>query len=811
MAKDRAFVNRVVELADLRAHWQETKTRNRVILLQGTTGIGKSALTDRLLRGEGAAGDLPAEAVKVKILATAQQPEGYYINRLAQSLSRSSSTHGFPDLQQFLRHVPSREIRKHYNGVAFAALAEREPSGMLAMAAPAIQRITGTGPFNAERLFRATSTETTLMLYAYVQHVLERSPLGIGIENIQAIDHSSLSLLTELLGPQKGHFAVFEFTDDKPAEITADDLCDALEDIGCEVVPYRLNKLPLRDVLQLLSRDQLTVFIERAYYAHNGNLRDLADLEVVFVGSPAGETKLLERPGALSGTNLRLDALENGAKLTLACIAAHDRSAPVHLLQALQGRHIALRDVYWDPEVCLRHLVDDDLAVVRGEAAEVAHDWIADVVAASEGFRKYMALAEEVWALLYEALYAARDYSVVSKSELLYRVFAFYIATEPTRLYGLLPEIRAFAVESLFPRKSVGLLEKLRTTLRTRGAAARVRDEVTFALVDVYYTLGLYAEALDTLGELEGGAPREEVYRAALLDRLDRHGEALEFAQACLRRRTSRSPAYEFYLKMVIMVSYRSTNRYDECAEAYHALIGDARFQSLPCYPYLLRNAQMVLDVESTLELLRESIERFRALENPVGEAHSRITVAMYQGLAGNLVDAATELARAEELLRGRSVERHVVLNDQAVLHLFEGDAQAAIQILDVAMQTVTAGFDRLAIHNNQLIAHALAGNAAATEHLERDILHDLLGQPDRVMHRCSYYNLAFAASRRRDEYTERRMFDLARAEGCSDSAYWAYRLEGKALGNSHKAFAARFPFDPVFVTNWHVEITGVD
>jgi tetratricopeptide (TPR) repeat protein len=747
--------------------------------------------------------------VKVKALASVQQPEGHYINRLAQALSKSSPTQGFPDLQQFLRHVPSREIRKHYNGVAFAALAEREPSGMLALAALPIQRMTGTGPFNAERIFRAASTETTLMLYAYIQHVLERQQLGIGIENIQAIDHSSLSLLTDLLVPQKGHFAVFEYTDDKPAGFTADDLCGVLEDTGSEVVSYRLNKLPLRDVLQLLSRDQLTTFIERAYYAHNGNLRDLADLEV-YVG-PTTLKELLDPPRTLSGTNLRLEGLDNGAKLTLACIVVHDRSAPVHLLQALHGRHTALRNVYWDPEACLRHLTADDLIVLNGEAAEVAHDWIADVVAASEGFRKYLVLAEEVWSILYEALYAARDYSVVSKSELLYRVFAFYVATDPTRLYGLLPEIRAFSVESRFPKNSVRLLEKLRNTLRKRDSNAGVRDEVTFSLVDVYYTLGLFAEAMDTLGELETESPRGEVYRAALLDRLDRHDETIEFIQSCLHRRTPQSAAYEFYLKMIMMVSYRSLNLYDECGEVYWKLIGDTRFHSLPCFPYLLRNAQMVLGRDDTLASLQESIARFQTLGNIVGEAHSRITLAMYRTMAGELIDAAGELARAEEMLRGRSIERHVVLNDQAVLHLLQGDAQAALDILNVAMQTVTTSFDRIAVQNNQLIAHTLAGNRSVTERIEAELGRDLPNQPDRVMHRVSYYNLAFAASRRGDEYSEKRLFDLARAQGSADSAYWAHRLEGAPIGDSPRKFLASFPFNPVFITNWHVEIIGVE
>jgi tetratricopeptide (TPR) repeat protein len=300
------------------------------------------------------------------------------------------------------------------------------------------------------------------------------------------------------------------------------------------------------------------------------------------------------------------------------------------------------------------------------------------------------------------------------------------------------------------------------------------------------------------------------VYWAAVLDRLDRHDEAIQFIRHRLSQPRSTRLEYTFYLKLILMVSHRSCNQFTECKDVFNELIHNPDYRALPAYPYLLRNAEIVLPDDESVAPVEESIRQFVLLENPTGEAHSRITLAMYLALAGKIEAAEQQLDRAGRLLQGRSMERHVVLNDRAVLRLLRQpeDCAGAIALLNSALSTVTTSFDYGAIYNNMLIAYTRQHNHGAAEELERRILALLPQQPDQVLHRTLYYNLAYAAGERYDTFSAERFRARVDEIGPLGDPYWESRLSspGGAVSEGED-FMLAFPFHPVFITNWHLEI----
>jgi tetratricopeptide (TPR) repeat protein len=798
-----AFVNRVEELKVLRGKLAPRSGENTIILIHGNTGVGKSALTGKLIAEHPA---LPG--VKVRTLA-GEQKDGHYIHELAKALDEASERLYIPSLQRFLRHVPSVEMRKHYARSLATSLGEIDPTRLAKAGDLVWQWIAGTGQFSAERLFRSTQSEVTLTFFEYIKHVWQNHRFILNFENVQSMDRPSLELMLNLFAIPRDQRVLLELTLDKPGVWTSAELRESIRARGCRVETFHLEMLPFKDVARLMPPQQAAAILEHAYYEANGNLKDFGDLQVVFFRDPTqGDVPAV---AALSGTSLRISLLHKSAIFTLCCIAVHEREVNLDLLHALVRSHPYFASAFIDTAGALQDLESETLVQTEQGRVRVTHDWVADVVLSGPEFMKYRDIARQAWANLYGELFRSADYSVASKSEVLYHLFAFLLETSVDRLYDVVEEIKRFALSSLYPRSTLVLLEKLRTRLTAKqDARGLAHTRVSVAILDIFYQLGLFEEACAALDAMTGDMPLLDVYWAAVLDRLDRHDEAIQLIRHCLSQPRSPLPEYTFYLKLILMVSYRSRNQYTECEDVFNELIRNPEYRALPAYPYLLRNAEIVLPEDQAVASVEESIRQFVLRENPTGEAHSRITLAMYLAIAGKIEAAEQDLDRAERLLQSRSMERHVVLNDRAVLRLLRQpeDCAGAIALLNSAISTVTTSFDYAAVYNNLLIAYTRQHNHGAAEELERRILALLPQQPDQVLHRSLYYNLAYAAGERHDTFSAERFRARAEEIGSMGDPYWELRLSSPGGTVSEcDDFMLAFPFHPVFITNWHLEI----
>jgi tetratricopeptide (TPR) repeat protein len=800
------FVNRVVELSAIRRELLSPSKLNKIILIHGSTGVGKSALTGKVLSD-----NATIPGIKVRVLA-GEHAQGEYINQLAEKIDQYEGEKPLASLQYFLRNVASDEMKKTYNAALVTALADADPSGLTKVGKIIWDRVTGSGDYDSDRLFRARHSEVTLMLFDYVQHIWKTNRLILNIENVQSIDHSSLALLKDLLKIQREQFVLLEYTPDKTAAWTLSDLTESLEETGSDVRSFQVDLLPFHDVQKLIPAEQSTAILAQAYHLSNGNLKDFGDLQVVVTRS--ADQRIPRPPYNVGGTSIRLSLLNKSTIMMLACIVSHQRKANLDLLHALISTHPYFRTTFINLEGALQELTEEGFITVDGSSAQIDHDWIAEVLADGTQFSRYLHISYEAWANLYKELFDTQDYRVVSQDELLYNLFWFYLNTTLERLSDVVDEVKRFALNSLYPRATLRLLERLRSTLtQAPRRDASLLNRINFAILDIYYQLGLFSEAFAALDQIESESPRKQIYRVAILDRLDRHEEAANLIEDWLSHPLSRNLEYVFYLKMVLMISYRSLNRNQDCNRVYQEIVRESKFRTLRPYPYFLRNAKLVLPHDEAVISLQNSVRGFQQHCDPVGEAHARLALVIYLIKTGEIASALTELDRAEELLQGRSMERHVVFNGRAIVRLVSSNAEPleAISLLNSALRTITTTFERLAVWCNLLIANVLVGNHSYAEEIEREILALLPAQPDRVLHRSIYYNLAFAAQARFDRFAAEGFRDKAAAIGSRGNRLWEKRLSGNLQPVAPDEYLLHFQFTPVFIANWHVEITQFD
>jgi tetratricopeptide (TPR) repeat protein len=294
----------------------------------------------------------------------------------------------------------------------------------------------------------------------------------------------------------------------------------------------------------------------------------------------------------------------------------------------------------------------------------------------------------------------------------------------------------------------------------------------------------------------------------ALLNRLDDQESAIASALRYLDERHTAHSSYELSLKLLLMVSFRSCNQYDNAEAIFHDIAGDRRYDSLPEYGYFLRNAEIVLERDESIAFIRKSVEFFHQRAMSVAEAHSRISLGMYLILAGALDDAEEQHRAVAALISGKTNERHIVFNNQAVVRIYRGEASfdEALELLSQARATLSTPFDTISIYNNLFVIYALSGRTESAEATAARLQQLLPSEPDRVLHRTIYYNLSEYDRRQGLRSSHERFLAAAREAAPPVEEYWSYRLEAGAFPKG-AATRASIPYDLAFLSYWHFPI----
>ncbi len=672
-----------------------------------------------------------------------------------------------------------------------------------------MDRKVGRGEFNADTVLRSFHGEQISLLADYLKHCLETRTFVVNIENIQDADRVSLLITRELLTPQAGHFVILEYTtgDDNPNSVK--NLAELLGATGSRVDRYELRKLPFGDARKLLSERGVQRLLEDSYANFDGNLRALGDLNAM--GLTSLRPSIFDETFQIAdSTRVRIESLSKATQFVLACVVAHRGSVRVDLLHRLYGTHGFLEYLYVDFESGVADLISEEMVVLEGEIVRVAHDSISRAFAQASTPERYRIIATEAWSRVYTELNTRREYVFVTRGETLNYLFYFYAQTDPSRLLRVLEEVREVALESLRPVSALNLLQQLWAVLEPRLADEAIAAErLAFRLLDVFYLLGLYEQAMEIIIKLPAGMPQRDVYQVALLVVQDQDEQAVQLIEKLLREQSHQEAWYDFFLQFFLMVGYRCLDRMQDAEKLFSRMMVTKSFRTIPAFGLLLRNAEIVMGNRTAIPYLQKSVTFFQSHSLPVPQAQSRISLAVNFIIDGQLEKAEEELDIAEALLHDRAVKRHIGLNDRATILLLRAapDPGGAIQLLTSALRTVTVAFDRIVILNNMLIAHAIREDLELIDQLSRELLLLVRTHTFTDLHRITYLNLSYAWSAVGYPDLAANYLEQARAMGEQGDPYFDHLLFGTVLTDPEDEFIAGFPYRPAFLANWDTEL----
>lgn len=796
------FLNRTQELRTFLDEIAGARPTNRVILLEGASGIGKSSLTRRVL-----AEQRSLSAIKVPLLA-GLSPDGYLISEAARIFSACGAQNGYATLQEYVVGLPpGSEIRRRYHTELLSTAASLDPTQITGMAATMFKRKRGLGEYSADQIFQSYYGDAVSLLADYLKHVLAKHPILLNIENIQDADRVSLVLLRELLSVQNGHYVILEYTPGEGALNDVEGLLTLFRSTARSVERRPLGKLPYHDARKLFPDSYIAELAATTYEKTEGNLRALKDAVAVYGSQEPPPPASSDFP-ALDPTPARIARLNRGALLTLCCVVAHRGAVKKEMLYALFGSHELFQQTFVHFDRAVSDLCREDMIHERDSLLSVAHDSIARSVLDEKQFLSYLVSAYETWSRVYTELNDRRDYTLATRSEILSYLFHFYAHTDPARLLGVLDEVREVALASLRPGASLLLLRQLNAVLTTRGPEGVTSlQRVYFQLLDLYYLLGLFEQGHDLLINLPVRSAHRDVYEIALLVVQDRDAEAIIAAEAYLAEPIDRAPWYRFFLQLFLMVAFRCVERMEDCERLFSEMFEDSEYACLPEYGLLLRNAEIVMPNDDAIPYLQESVDFFLASGKSVPEAQSRISLGVNYTIAGRLEEALTQFDIADELLRGRSMKQHITLNDRAVVHLLESPPRPdrAVEQLTRARRTVTAAFDEIVVLNNLMIAHVLERRLGLAEEIGNCLLEMAPAHPFLDLQRITYRNLAYLWESMGSTATAVHFRSLASSVGGPQDEYLDEQAE---VVEGIATFISQYPFRPAFLANWDTELS---
>jgi len=780
----------------------------RIIFVTGISGIGKSAFTKIVLEGE--------NHVRVKINDFIKNMEqGAYLQALAKFTNNFFSNDEELEHYTFfyyLNNILDSHLRQRNWRIISDAASGIIPVGKLLKTAT--DMIFKKNEFDHNSFFNSGNNDILQTLKSYINYVIKNKNNVIVIENYHAIDSSSYNLLKEIIEESTNSIFILEYTFDLNQSISKFEDTQTSDFNNSELYAIHLKKMNVNDYLKIFSNSKIAEDLCHSFVEFDGNIRKLIDGNILLNTKGGEPLPFNSKFNKFNYTKEHLNSLEKKLKIVLAAIATHRYPVRIGSLKFFfSSEHF--KYLWIDLEECLEKLSNHELICLVNDVVEIKHDFISKEIFVNEIFDVHIIPSYHLWIEYYKNLLNKNDFTYFPKNQIYNFIFSFYLGSKDiTSLFKLLPEIKRIALEATHPE---GVIEYI-DILKKNDFLAKsddIKDCINYSLVDIYYSLGLFDKAWGIFNEISNICTNRYVaYKAALLDRLDKHCEAIAFIKDQLNKTSG--DRITLVLKLILMVSYRSSNNWTKCEETYYELYDKSVFKQYDEYGILLRNSEIILSLDDGIKNAKESITFFKNRNQNTNIGQSNLTLSLLYTWKEDYQNALTELNEAEAILCTETFERHIFFNNRAAIFMHQNRFDETVEVLlKEARKTIMCSFDKLTILINHLILYTNWNGKTKLAYSEigNDIINsinkELDDQPDKVMHRLAYYTISqfykkYNGTNLFHEYMKK-AHDIHLGISFHEDEYWSERFN--IYNTANNTTETIMVFDIGMISYWHFKI----
>lgn len=798
-----SFSNRVREIRDFRDFLQnrDKDRADRICLISGSTGIGKSRFIDEALLS----GAAHVRAVRVRVRQSDYRcgESGFFLRTSAVAVSDSCKNNLWgTSIESYAHAQGGMDVVKGLFG-ATAKKAEKFASGDASIGTDLMSAWTSK-THTLQDLLGEPSTPALKLAFEYLLNALTDIDCILVFENAQHLDAESLHYIHALLDKIPTMQVVYEYTigsdkisqSQKPYGEYGDLLAACLADeFGvCEI------RLAIMEFDALAAQNfqnddpQFVESLRAELHNSNGNVRDVERLYDI-VGKRAKNLDATTVETAIIGYT-------SHQKLILWIIALSRRSLdPYQLSQIVTFIPAALRpDAPTEVARSLAPFIEikagtfavdhDSLLQKLNRIAKIRKECLVAASAMAKYFRSFLERGEFIQYSEYEVLFALlwlsrplndSDLIDLAVSRLANRTRA---SGRPAGLLGLVHEFAESGDTHVMHRRTVG------------------------RLIQIIYDACWIDGAIDLACAYRDSAPEIRLCYSQALSSAGRHDQAED---ELLAVRATISAAdfpplernrIEAYTNLTSALIARVRGDYNLARNRYTALKAtDFRTQEDKCVFYRFGE---VVDATDAAERLTRALEIARGLLDPIHFIRSAVSLAMIKAERGATDQALALLDEVDRCQVASYVDAYMSTNNRLVIELLmRKPSVTSYDALCGSLPLVIEPMDRILILNNLLAAATVLVDMGSALRFAQNLEESLRRIVEPNMRRLTFYNCSRFYALQDSPELAQDYFEQAFSVSLGfDEVYWAARKSRK--NDPAIDFRLTQEFDLPMMSNWY-------
>lgn len=746
---------------------------NKIIIIAGRTGIGKSAFVDKVLSDE-----LRSHmSIRVNICKASDDTIDnlYYINALYRAIVNLANQKLFDTV-----HGPLQQgISSIKNWLSF---------GVDVL----LDKTVGEG----NTLHEPTYDRSVLRKKDYIISVLRKNRFIVTIDNIQNIDIYSLEILNNILDQITTTTFIFEYTTD--GEIASDELLsffNALQRYNATVYLFEMKCLDYSEAKKLAPSNLSENETQDLYQRSKGNLVkiQLADNSMCCNDDPI----------ALRLANLSKDKrfLVNLLYLNESPICYSD------LYRMLIGNINAPPFSEQKLHECIFDLKKEKLVrILDSGEIRIYHDSIIS----------YLEI-QPASVPLYSAYGVIKEYycwklSESENEDALEHLFCLYIRFSDAELLTILPQIAKLIRSYKYPYAVINKLISFRRKIQQKGhLPQKLYVRLVTLLVNLCLEFGLWEEALSNLDLIYSSTnPYHRAMRASALALDFTNDESIMSIHTLIQKATS--PREKLTSELCLLSAEMARQPRKESIKIATKMLAISEYCDYFEYAFLLSNyAELIDDTEECIILYKQAIERFHSSGRDDLGANILVFLSMVYAYEGRIADARVVLDKGNSL---GGIKESYLLNNYAVLDILGGNAtEGTVKQLSDALLLTCDPYERLLILCNLLVCYTLLSEMERAKQTVLEITSQQYEQfhYEEFLHIVYQDLLYYFRSVNLDSEMVKYQQKLQNLidNTASDAMFVPIAKMQLKNQSSPGLFYSQFPFRVDFLGSWNVEISS--
>lgn len=767
------FVNRKRERLLLKEKFDTNK--KNIIIIHGDTCIGKSALTEVILKSYD-----KKPTFKVVIRKNDNISPGFYLYKIACALCEPlnninlSYTYAKKDLIKIntLKKMPYI-LLKSVLEASSAGQIFNKTTDMIEQEYDKIKEILDN--YNNKSNIKIIENAILMML--------KDDDFVLNIENFQSIDEESLCALIRILSQLNTYNLLIEETDNV-GELTISDIAEFFEnEADAKKSVTEIKKLEKNNVLEMInqedyiSRKEVLNLLESEW---DGNIKDIKDI-------------IIKNKYSLPQNEDIIDTLSPEELYWLTVIVLDNNTLSLQDLLSLKC-----------PKKIIRLLKEKELILEKNDIFLIEHDTIIDKLLNNTTFKT---LRNDIYNLLFDFHYkifiSKKTYDDYLKS----LKFSIELGKNDT-LIDLISSGKIMILSSTNAKKYINEIEK---HVYKGIVTNSIPDELLFWLIELYQGIRDYKKALIILNNLKGKKNNDNTidkisaYDAILTYQNGHHEAAIKKCKQELAFTNSKECKL-IYL-MIQITSYYSMGEKEKAKQMYMNIIKNKKeYLHLFEYGFVLRNSELFNSYYDIINDLEESIAHFSKYGADRQIYSSKNTLAVHYALVGNNqkgIDILKEILKNKDQFLGME---DTLYNNLAVIKMLAGENDGVLDYLSFAKKYADDDYAQLAINNNILAYNNINNKKDYTLINEiESIIKNRTFKSIRIIQFCYINIMLFYKDTNKNAYEEyySKLKQLGKLED-----YMYKWTEGKKVSKKNKDYYRSKLCCPInFLSEWSIEI----